>query len=138
MDLIPVLYEAEARYGYMSDEAISVFQKVLKRAEAKRGTVDPYEEVATKNIPIERMPLKQQQEIIEMYTLGYLQREVGDYFGASRQSVNHYWRKMIKIGRLKPLGRFERSERHRELFKTMYRGKFNDVELIRRTNGTNE
>ena len=38
---------------------------------------------------------------------------------------------MHKIGRLPILSQFERNERHRDLLKTMYRGKFNDVELNR-------
>ena len=131
MDLIPVLFEAEERYGYMSDEAISVFQKVLKRAEAKRGVIDPYVEVKTNKKYIDQMPLEQQQDIIEMYSLGYSTREVGNYFGVNRSGVNHYWHKMHKIGRLSIISQFERNERHRELLKTMYRGKFNDVELNR-------
>ncbi|MCC7668909.1 MAG: hypothetical protein ABF709_05070 [Leuconostoc pseudomesenteroides] len=135
MDLIPVLYEAEERYGYMSDEAISIFQKVLKRTEEKRGVIDPYEEAESKNKFIERMPLDQQQNIIEMYSLGYSSREVGKYLGVNRTSVNHYWQKMSKIGRLKLLSQFERNERHRELLKILYRGKFNDVELIRMCRG---
>lgn len=131
MDLIPVLFEAEERYGYMSDEAIAIFQKVLKRAETKRGVIDPYAEVKTNKKYIDRMPLEQQQDIIEMYSLGYSSREVGKHFGVNQSSVNHYWHKMHKIGRLSIISQFERNERHRELLKTMYRGKFNDVELNR-------
>lgn len=138
MDLIPLLYEAEERYGYMSDEAISIFQKVLKRTEEKRGVIDPYEETKTKNKFIERMPLEQQRDMLEMYSLGYSTREVAKHFGVNRTSVNHYWHKMHKIGRLPILSQFERNERHRELLRTMYRGKFNDVELIRRGHGDAE
>lgn len=140
MDLIPVLYEAEERYGYMSDEAISIFQKVLKRVEEKRGAIDPYPELKTrtKNKFIERMPLNQQQDIIDMYSLGYSTREVTKHFGVNRTSVNHYWQKMSKVGRLKLLSQFERNARHGELLKTMYRAKFNDVQLIRRGHGDAE
>jgi hypothetical protein len=135
MDLIPVLYAAEEKYGYMSDKAIAVFQKVLKRTEEKRGVIDPYVEINTNHKFIDHMPLDQQRDIIEMYSLGYSSREVAKYFDVGRTSVTHYWHKMHKTGRLPILSQFERNERHRELLKTMYRGKFNDVELNRMGRG---
>ncbi|MCT4420571.1 hypothetical protein EFT49_10375, partial [Leuconostoc falkenbergense] len=91
MDLIPVLFEAEERYGYMSDEAIAIFQKVLNRAEERNGKNDPYEEVRTKFI--DRITGQEKRDIMDMYALGYSSREVARYVGTSHQNIDNFWRK---------------------------------------------
>ena len=129
MDLIPVLYEAEERYGYMSDEAISVFQKVLKRAEEKHGKSDPY---GNEHVTFaDGLSAIEKRDIIDMYTLGYSSREVARYVGTSHQNIDNFWRKMRNEGKMLTISLFERRALHDDLLKTMYRGKFNDVELNR-------
>lgn len=133
MDLIPVLYEAEERYGYMSDEAISVFQKVLKRAEEKHGKFDPY---GNEHVTFaEGLSAIEQRDIMDMYCLGYSSREVAGYMGYSHQNISNFWRKMNREGKMPRISTFERNRLHDDLFKTMNHGKFNDVKLIRRGRG---
>lgn len=129
MDLIPVLFEAEERYGYMSDEAIAIFQKVLKRAEEENGKDDHYAEVRTKFV--DRITGQEKRDIMDMYAFGYTSREVARYIGTSHQNINNFWRRMRKEGKMLTIGQFERRALHEDLLKTMYRGKFNDVELNR-------
>lgn len=133
MDLIPVLYEAEERYGYMSDEAIAIFQKVLKRAEERNGKSDPYVEVRTKFV--DRITGQEKRDIMDMYALGYSSREVARYVGKSHQNIDNFWRKMRNEGKMPTISLFERRALHDDLLKTMYRGKFNDVELNRMGRG---
>lgn len=133
MDLIPVLFEAEERYGYMSDEAIAIFQKVLNRAEERNGKNDPYEEVRTKFI--DRITGQEKHDIMDMYALGYSSREVARYVGTSHQNIDNFWRKMRNEGKMLTISLFERRALHDYLLKTMYRGKFNDVELNRMGRG---
>lgn len=129
MDLIPVLFEAEERYGYMSDEAIAIFQKVLKRAEEQDGKNDPYAEIRTKFI--DRITGQEKRDIMDMYALGYSSREVARYVGTSHQNIDNFWRKMRNEGKMLTISLFERRALHDDLLKTMNRGKFNDVELNR-------
>ena len=133
MDLIPVLYEAEERYGYMSDEAIAIFQKVLKRAEEKHGKFDPY---GNEHVTFaDGLSAIEKRDIIDMYTLGYSSREVARYVGTSHQNIDNFWRKMRNEGKMLTISLFERRALHDDLLKTMYRGKFNDVELNRMGRG---
>ena len=133
MDLIPVLFEAEERYGYMSDEAIAIFQKVLKRAEEQNGKNDHYTEVRTKFI--DKITSQEKRDIMDMYALGYSSREVARYVGTSHQNIDNFWRKMRNEGKMRTISLFERRALHDDLLKTMYRGKFNDVELNRMGRG---
>jgi DNA-directed RNA polymerase specialized sigma24 family protein len=125
----------EKQYGEMSDEAIQWFQAALKEAEAFNGTGDFYlAQVGDgrKSPAIERLPRQKQLAILEMYDLGYTQGEVAEYIGVKASKVKNYWDRMIHNGRLSHQSRFERSIRHQELYKTMDRGKFNGVKLIKR------
>ena len=133
MDLIPVLFEAEERCGYMSDEAIAIFQKVLNRAEEQNGKNDPYAQIRTKFI--DRITGQEKRDIMDMYALGYSSREVARYVGTSHQNIDNFWRKMRNEGKMLTISLFERRALHDDLLKTMYRGKFNDVELNRMGRG---
>ena len=133
MDLIPVLFEAEERYGYMSDEAIAIFQKVLKRAEEQNGKNDHYTEVRTKFV--DRITGQEKRDIMDMYAVGYSSREVARYVGTSHHNINNFWRKMRNEGKMSTISLFERRSLHEDLIKSMYRVKFNDVELIRNGRG---
>ena len=133
MNLIPVLYDAEEQYGYMSDEAIAIFQKALKGVEERNGKNDPYAEVRTKFV--DRITGQEKREIMDMYALGYSSREVARYVGTSHQNIDNYWRKMRKEGNMRTISLFERRVLHDDLLKSMYRGKFNDVELNRMGRG---
>ncbi|WP_349550349.1 hypothetical protein [Leuconostoc pseudomesenteroides] len=133
MNLIPVLFSAEDKYGYMSDEAIAVFQKVMNRAEEQNGKNDHYEEV--RRGFIEKITSQEKRDIMDMYTLGYSSQEVADYFATKHHNIINYWRRMRKEGKMPSISVFERNRLHEELFKNMNRGKFNDVRLIRRGRG---
>lgn len=72
---------------------------------------------------------------MDMYALGYSSRELARYVGTSHQNIDNFWRKMRKDGKMLTISLFERRDLHDDLLKTMYRGKFNDVELNRMGRG---
>lgn len=132
MDLIPVLYEAEERYGYMSDEAIAEFQRVLRKV--TMSNPKNHEPKSDKISGVEYMPISVQIEVMEMYSLGYSPQETGNYFDISENKIRSYLNKMFRIGRLEHISADKRRKLHVDLINSNDRGKFQDVRLISRIN----
>ena len=127
MNLASGFAEKEKEYGDMSDEAISWFRAELKKCETSEITgID-----ANRKCFIETLPLSDQLDIIEMYTLGYTTAEAALHFGVELRLVKSFWLKMKRIGRLDNVSVSDRRMLHKSLLESSNRGRFNDVQLLR-------